>query len=188
MPSVSRVQHGDYRWWDRFERGVLAPCAERWPVAMPIDDIYDEWWVAPDRRVAQTCDEWVVIETGLTDDEPRHICQQYLVGLHLEVVLTVSYPEFELAELAWRGGPPMPYSPFRLRSTAVPFSYGGGLLRSLDLEDLAEAVTLEVRRLSTRRRKRYRRCEFCHEMVPPEERFSPSICLGCASQYLGIVF
>jgi hypothetical protein len=185
---VSEVQHGDYRWWDRFERGVLDPCASHWPVAMPIDDILEERWVTSDRRHDPTSDQGWIHDGGQPDDGPGHVCQQYLVGRHLEVVLTVRHPAFEIAELAWWGGPPMTLVPYRLRTTAVSFPHGAALIGSLDLEELAEAVVFEVRRLSTRRRRRYRRCQFCREMVPPEERFSPSVCLACASDHLGIVF
>jgi len=196
VSRVSEVQHGDYRWWSRFWHGVLDPCAERWPVAMPIDDISEEpiddiseeGWVVSGRWGDPGDDQGWLHDGGLSGDGPGHVCEQYLVGRHLEVVLTATHPGFELAELAWWGGPPMTMVPYRRRSTALSFSHGAALLGSLDLDDLAETVVHEVRRLSTLRRKRYRRCAHCGAMVPPEERFTPAVCLACATEHLGIVF
>jgi hypothetical protein len=77
--------------------------------------------------------------------------------------------------------------PHRPPLPAVSCSHEASGLGGLDLDELVEAVAFEVRRLSTRRSKRYPRWELCHEMVPPEDRVSPRDCLTCAATLLGFV-
>jgi hypothetical protein len=113
---------------------------------------------------------------------------QHLVGLHGEVVLTEGPIGFELAELAvyWRGpGRPVHH---RLESGALTFEEGAALLERLDGDELGALVVATVRRLSNRRRRRYRRCELCREMVPPEHRLGDSVCMTCATEQLGVVY
>jgi len=156
-------------------------------MAMPIDDILEEEWVASGGRFDHKCDQGSVDDDRWFDDGPGHVCQQYLVGRHLEVVLIVRHPGFELAELAWWGGLPMAIVPYRPPMTTVSFSHEASGLGGLDLDELVEVAAFEVRRLPTRRSKRYPRWELCHEMVPPEDRASPSVLPICAATHLGFV-
>jgi hypothetical protein len=38
------------------------------------------------------------------------------------------------------------------------------------------------------RRDEFHVCRFCQSHIPPERRFQPEVCHGCAERHLGIVF
>ncbi len=114
--------------------------------------------------------------------------QQYLVGKYLEVVLTMNSGACELAELQSVCCAPCPDLFFRRSAGAVKIANLADLRIRLGQEAFERRIVETIRRLSTKRRSRYRRCARCHEMTPPGAFFRGAICLNCAHAQFGVVF
>ena len=118
---------------------------------------------------------------------------QYLVGKHLEAVLTVN-PSFgfdghlEIAELEGFWESVGHCAPRRRAKGSITLEGLMAPQEHLGSEELGDVVVGTIRRLSETRRRRYRKCRFCKEMTPPEYRFDPDVCMGCASSEFGIVY
>ncbi len=54
------------------------------------------------------------------------------------------------------------------------------------LDDLALKNLLK--KACRARRRQYKRCRFCGQLVPPEHRYSPDVCHTCASDHFGVVY
>jgi hypothetical protein len=81
--------------------------------------------------------------------------------------------DVRLPTIVWDGHAPIRTT--RLR-TSLPAS---GLTR-----ERLESIVAEAREA---RRREFRRCRFCGEMVPTERRHDDSCCHGCAERHLGVV-
>ena len=82
--------------------------------------------------------------------------------------------EVHLPSVRWEGHRPVPASRF---------------WRSIPTEDLSSDALHEfVRRGIHARRSQFRRCRFCGRLVPPEHRYRPDVCYGCATNHLGKIF
>ena len=114
--------------------------------------------------------------------------RQFLVGKHLEVVLTFDRGGCELAELQYEFRPPCPDLLYRRDAGAVQIGAIADLRRHLGQEEFEQLILQSIRRLSTKRRSRYRRCAHCREMMPPGAFFEGAICFGCAPEVFGLVF
>jgi hypothetical protein len=62
------------------------------------------------------------------------------------------------------------------------------LRHHLGQEAFEHRILQSIRRLSTKRRSRYRRCAHCREMMPPGAFFEGATCYGCAPAVFGLVF
>jgi hypothetical protein len=134
----------------------------------------------------------------LFDPSDPPALDQYLVGKHLEVVLTVEGSAFEIAEYQDLGGGMVPTTPVRRRSKSsisvesselniqgmLGFELSQELRCSLSQEELGAIVAATIRHLSTTRRRRYRRCQYCKVMTPPEAQFQRDCCEECATKTL----
>lgn len=98
-------------------------------------------------------------------------------GERESLVLPLPEPVFEvrLPTVIWLGpGTPIPGS--RLWR-AIPAS-----------ETTLERLRSLIAKGRDARRRQFRRCRFCGEMVPPEHRIDDSCCHGCATRHPGVVF
>jgi hypothetical protein len=108
---------------------------------------------------------------------------QLTVGDEGEVVITVVAPGLvEVAEYAatWLGA-----------GELVPYRRDRGLVAvrmTDDPERESAVVAAAIRSLRRSRRRRFRRCVSCQEMVPPEWWFGEGLCYSCASRDLGVVY
>lgn len=114
--------------------------------------------------------------------------RQFLVGKYLEVVLTFDRGGCELAELQYEFRPPCPDLLYRRDAGAEQIGDIAGLRRHLGQDEFEHRIIQSIRRLSTKRRSRYRRCAHCREMMPPGAFFEGPICFGCAPEVFGLVF
>jgi hypothetical protein len=83
---------------------------------------------------------------------------------------------------------------------AVPVARGGGATQDHVWMPAAERLTLDagprlletappvVAALLKRRRSGFRYCRYCRSLTPPEERYAPDVCYGCAGAWLDIVY
>ncbi len=118
---------------------------------------------------------------------------QYLVGKHLEVVITVKYPDFgegpfEISELEGCWQSVAHCVPSRRRAGSLPFDEGAALHDVLGPNELGAEVVRRIEALSSSRRKRYQRCKFCNDLTPPEHLFGSYVCMGCATEQFGVVY
>lgn len=93
----------------------------------------------------------------------------------ITVVIGEMEADFRLYTLEWVG----PHSPIPATRSWRKVELAGRTVK--ELEELAVAA-------ARARRRQYRVCRYCGERVPVEHRFSGSVCHGCASKELGIVF
>ena len=113
---------------------------------------------------------------------------QFLVGKHLEVVMTFLSWGFELAELERHHPLPRPTFELRRAKGSVIYVLDRSDQSASSTEERAQAIVADVRRLSNRRRGRYRRCRVCDEMTEPGGMQSIDVCKSCAPEHFGLVY
>ena len=113
---------------------------------------------------------------------------QFLTGKYLEIVITIQNGGFEIAEFSRICRPPLPDLEFRRSNGSLSFSESYELRRSLSEEELGKFVVTTIQKLSARRRRRYRRCRCCYNMIESGSLFCKDVCLGCAPNEFGLVF
>ena len=134
-----------------------------------------------------------IVEDGDHDDPQDYLLRssvgpQFLVGRHLEVVITFQGNSFEIAEIdgVWRGVWPLVLC--RRHPPGLSFEQSAALLPRSDRAEVGGWIAEMFRHLSSRRRRRYRRCSFCKHMIPPEYQMGFGCCMDCATTELGVVF
>ena len=100
----------------------------------------------------------------------------YVAGRPAQLMLRVSHETIELAvpQGEWYGVASLTLRPRHVVSLTRPF---GSAACEAVVEDL-----LAVRRSSLSF------CRYCRSLTPPEGRQAPDVCMGCASQWLGVVY
>ncbi|MDA2929037.1 hypothetical protein MYX84_03650 [Acidobacteria bacterium AH-259-O06] len=92
------------------------------------------------------------------------------------IAITPEAIEFRLPTIEWTMGSHGPASSSQLWKRAVAED-----IQDSELEEL-------IKRALRARRREFKRCQYCGELVPPEHRIEKDVCHGCASKHLGVVF
>lgn len=66
--------------------------------------------------------------------------------------------------------------------------YHPGMQRYLARDDFATRGQETVAEMLKRRQRTFRYCRFCRHPTPPELRFEKEVCMGCATEWYGVVY
>ncbi len=100
-----------------------------------------------------------------------------LIGIAAQGLVVAPYAAEWLGHMGTR--------PVMRKPVLVPWGSAGRYVLG---DDMREPTDAAVRRAVHLRRRRFRRCQHCGEMTPPEYRFRPDECMGCAERVGGVVF
>ena len=62
-----------------------------------------------------------------------------------------------------------------------------GVVAVVDAQHLT-ALGEQVSTVVASRRRSFRMCRYCRDLVPPEHRFAHDVCHGCATRWSGVVY
>lgn len=60
-------------------------------------------------------------------------------------------------------------------------------IKARDIDDGKIDLREALRKAQEKRRRQFRKCKYCGQMVPPEHRHGKDVCHGCAERHDGIV-
>lgn len=86
---------------------------------------------------------------------------------------------FSQFAITWKNSPNVP--------TISPIPIASIHWKNLRKQERHQLFTALVEMIAKRRRKLYRACNYCKELVPPEWMHGDDICGSCAERHLGII-